>query len=156
MSVEDGKQGYASMKALSGVTVTDIKDAATEMVDPGATVVTDGFLAYTLSLASYEHKVKVTGDTKTAARKLPWVHILIANAKAMISDVHHGVSKAHLQEHLSEFCWRFSRRGHTDELFDRLLCCCLCLPEAAPLTDSVSSCSCLLCHPGVLKLGQKG
>jgi transposase-like protein len=121
VSVEDGKPGYASMKALSGVTVAEIKDAAIQMLDPGATVVTDGFLTYTLSLASYKHRVKVIGDPKTAARKLPWVHILIADAKAMIRGVHHGVHAVHLQEHLSEFCWRFSRRGHADELFDRLL-----------------------------------
>jgi transposase-like protein len=125
VSVEDGKPGYASMKALSGVTVSEIKDAAIELLDPKATVVTDGFLTYTLSLTSYKHKVKVIGDPKLVARKLPWVHILIANAKAMIRGVHHGVPPAHLQEHLSEFCWRFSRRGHSDELFDRLLYACI-------------------------------
>jgi len=37
----------------------------------------------------------------------------------------HGVSPTHLQDYLSEFCWRFSRRRFGPELFDRLLWTCI-------------------------------
>ena len=121
VSVEDGKPGYASMKALRGVNAGEVKDAAEELLEPGAVVVTDGLPVYTLGLASFDHRAKVISDPKTAVKKLPWVHILISNAKGMLRGVHHGVSQKHLQGYLSEFCWRFSRRGFEDELFDRLL-----------------------------------
>ena len=76
-------------------------------------------------LADYEdtndHEAVVLKDPINASKKLPWVHILIANVKGILRGVHHGVSPKHLQAYLSEFCWRFSRRRWEGELFDRLL-----------------------------------
>jgi len=55
---------------------------------------------------------------------LPWTHGLIANAKAIVSGPHRGVSGKHLQRYLSEVCYRFNRRFSPDESFHRLLNAC--------------------------------
>ncbi|MBU1672186.1 MAG: IS1595 family transposase [Actinobacteria bacterium] len=125
VSVKGDKPGYASMRVLPNLTVPQIQKAVEDMVEPGSTILTDGLLAYTLALTGYEHRVKVISDPKTASKKLPWVHILIANVKGAIRGVHHGVSPPRLQDYLSEACWRFSRRWKDGELFDRLLCACV-------------------------------
>ena len=41
----------------------------------------------------------------------------------------HGLSDIHLQHYLDEFCYRFNRRQHHKELFDRLLFACLEMEE---------------------------
>lgn len=55
---------------------------------------------------------------------LPWTHRLIANAKAVVSGPHRGVSDKHLQRYLSEVCYRFNRRFWPEESFHRLLHAC--------------------------------
>jgi transposase-like protein len=125
--------GTASMRVLDSVSVIELKRACEKMIKPGSTVMTDGFLAYNLALSGYTHKTKVIHDPKSASSKLPWVHILIANAKGTIRGVHHGVTPKNLQGYLSEFCWRFSRRNFNGELFDRLLYACIKTTQAADL-----------------------
>jgi len=117
---------HARMSVLEGVKGEDIKAAVGSTIRPGARVATDGFVSYIPALAGYEHDKRVVlGSGKEASDKLPWVHVLAANAKGMVRGVHHGVSPRHLQAYLSEFCWRFSRRSFTGELFDRLLWACI-------------------------------
>ena len=63
-----------------------------------------------------------------AMEKLPWVHILIGNAKSFIRGTYHGVSHKHLQSYLNEFCYRFNRRFNENLLPDRILTACLSTP----------------------------
>lgn len=125
VSVDGDRPGYASMRVMPNLSAPEIRKANEEMIEEGSTVITDGFLAYSLALTSFDHRVKVIHDPKTASKKLPWVHILIANVKGALRGVQHGVSPPRLQDYLSESCWRFSRRSKGGELFDRLLCSCL-------------------------------
>jgi transposase-like protein len=125
VSVEGNAPRHARMRVLEGVKGDDIKSAVGGTIQPGARVATDGFVSYIPALAGYEHDKRVLGSGKEASEKLPWVHVLAANAKGMVRGVHHGVSPRHLQAYLSEFCWRFSRRSFTGELFDRLLYACI-------------------------------
>lgn len=122
---------YARMKVLDSVDAIGIKNAIGKDITEGARVITDGWKAYRGALSDFEHEPRVLGSPAAASEKLPWVHILASNAKAMIRGVHHGVSPHRLQAYLSEFCWRFSRRSFKDEHFDRLLWSCI---QAGPVT----------------------
>jgi hypothetical protein len=42
---------------------------------------------------------------------LPWSHIVLSNFKRWALDIFHGVSAAHLQAYLDEFCYRLNRRN---------------------------------------------
>ena len=70
------------------------------------------------------HYRAVLRDPKDSMKLLPWTHRLIANAKAVVSGPHRGVSDKHLQRYLSEVCYRFNRRLWPDESFHRLLNAC--------------------------------
>ncbi len=127
IGVSVGENGpiHASMRVLEGVKAGEIKEVASQTVNAGSSVKTDGLGSYRSALSGFEHDRIVLGSGPDASEKLPWVHILIANVKGMLRGVHHGVSPDHLQPYLSEFCWRFSRRHFEGELFDRLLYTCI-------------------------------
>lgn len=116
---------YAFMRVIDRIDSDTIKEVTAENIRTGSGVKTDGLPAYPAGLTGYHHEKIIIKDPRAASRELPWVHILIANAKNMIRGAHHGVSRKHLQPYLSEFCWRFSRRRFGGELFDRLLWACI-------------------------------
>ena len=52
---------------------------------------------------------------------LPWVHVAISNAKALLKDMCHGIKEEFLQSYLDEFCYKFNRMYFGDRTFDRLV-----------------------------------
>ena len=125
VSLNDGRPAHAFMKVVEKVDGDTIENTASERIESGSGVKTDGLPAYNAGLTGYHHEQVIIKDPKTASKKLPRVHILVANAKNTIRGAHHGVSPTYLQRYLSEFCWRFSRRRFGPELFDRLLWTCI-------------------------------
>ena len=97
-------------------------------VNPGATVLSDGFSAYK-SLKGYNHQPKVVG--KMAAHVvMPWIHRVFANFKRWALGTYHGVRKPHLRRYLDEFVFRWNRRRHMKSSFDTLLGIATQLPHA--------------------------
>lgn len=131
VSLDGAAPLHARMSVMEAAGSDDIKGAIGGGIAKGTRVVTDGWVSYPCALADFEHEPRVLGSGAAASEKLPWVHILASNVKAMIRGVHHGVSPQRLQSYLCEFCWRFSRRMFTGELFDRLLWACI---QADPVT----------------------
>jgi protein tyrosine/serine phosphatase len=62
---------------------------------------------------------------KDAGKVLPWVHIMISNAKRTLLGAHHMISTKYAQNYLDEFCYKVNRRNYGDQLFDRLLIACV-------------------------------
>jgi hypothetical protein len=74
---------------------------------------TDGWKSYQVApkeLGIVHHRA-ILRDPKDSMKLLPWTHRLIANAKAVISGPHRGVSAKHLQRYLTEVCYRFTVLG---------------------------------------------
>ena len=88
------------------------------------TIKTDDYPPYNALDEKYHHLGEVV-KAHEAQEKLPWVHILIGNAKSFIRGTYHGVSHKHLQSYLSEFCYRFNRRFNEKQMTDRILTACL-------------------------------
>lgn len=87
----------------------------------------DGWRSYQTVSKKLEisHIRAVLKNPDEASKLLPWVHKLISNAKAVIKGPHRGVSQKHLQDYLSEICYRFNRRFWGHEAFHRLLYTCV-------------------------------
>jgi transposase-like protein len=109
------KVKFAVLEALDRQALSE---ALSQRVEPGATVVTDGYVGYSaLQAQGYDHAAFKMQKPSDNQAYLPWVHIVISNAKRFILGTHHSVR--HLQRYLAEFAWRFNRRF--TNLFERLL-----------------------------------
>jgi len=67
---------------------------------------------------------------------LPWSHIVHTcsptSSVCWTPDVFHGVSPAHLQAYLDEYCDRLNRRDQREDIFRRLLNRCVLYTDPAP------------------------
>lgn len=117
-----GGLGRAHLRVIENVSAKTLTNAARAQIEPGSTVKTDGWQAYqALSAVGYLHEPHVQAAPQAAAELLPWAHIVISNFKRWQLDVFHGVSAAHLQSYLDEFCYRLNRREARLDLFRRIL-----------------------------------
>ncbi len=116
--------GYAAMEVVESMHSKHLKDFALRAIEEEQTIHTDDYPSYNVLDAAFDH-LGETVKPYEAMEKLPWVHILIGNAKNFIRGTYHGVSHKHLQSYLSEFCYRFNRRFNELLITDRLLTACL-------------------------------
>ena len=119
--------GFATMKVIDSMNSKNLKDFALGGIEKDQTIHTDDYPSYNVLKAAYTHFGE-TVKPHEAMKKLPWVHILIGNAKTFIRGTYHGVSHKHLHSYLSEFCYRFNRRFNDFKITDRLITACLSTP----------------------------
>jgi transposase-like protein len=113
---------YAKMKVIEDTQGATLVEAVKGVVKPGSIVKTDGWDGYNdLSRQGYPHYAKVMRFPEQNQEHLPWVHILISNAKRFILGTHHSVSREKLQGYLNEFCYRLNRRAFNVKIFERML-----------------------------------
>lgn len=94
-------------------------------IDSNATVKTDGFKLYSkLKTMVAQHQV-FTVPSKKASSVLPWVHIMISNAKRKFAGINHMIKGGYVQNYLYEFCYKVNRRYYQNKLFNRLLIACI-------------------------------
>jgi transposase-like protein len=119
------KPRFAKMRSVPVVSGPEIVSHWEDCLKEEAVIRTDGWQAYrALASDTRRHEPTVVGEGANAVKVLPWVHVLIANAKGNIRGVHHGVSQKHLPRYLSECCYRFNRRFWESQMFNRLLNAC--------------------------------
>jgi len=113
--------GFAKLQAVKAVTEKTVIDFVKSQVEPGSTIRTDGLSVYpSLERHGFIHDRQPIKKRK-AHFVLPHVHTFISNLRSFVQGTHHGLSEPHLQQYLDEFCYRFNRRHHRTEMFDRLL-----------------------------------
>lgn len=115
---EAGRPQYLKMRLTPNVQKMSVQAFVDDSLNPGSTVETDGYKSYRKPLATnYTHQAE---NFSPDSDHLKWLHRIIGNAKAFINGTYHGTSTKHLQMYLSEFCYRFNRRGFHGDIFDRL------------------------------------
>ena len=115
---ENGNPKYVRFQVVDNMQATTLESAALSVIDPASDVVTDAHPSHNnLGEHFNEHIPCKQEKPSDAAQYLPWVHVLISNAKRFINGTHHSVN--HLQGYLEEFAWRFNRRFCN--LFNRML-----------------------------------
>lgn len=108
----NGGLGRTRMQVIPNGKATTLATFLAATVQPGATVVTDGFKPYRTATSGYTHEVHVVqGSGAHAHELLPAVHRVIALTKRWIAATHQGgIQPQHLPAYLDEFVFRFNRR----------------------------------------------
>jgi transposase-like protein len=126
---EQEYMGFAKMRAVEHVDEASVVGFARDVIVPGSRIRSDGYSTYaTLVHHGFQHE-PITVGTRKAHTLLPHVHTYISNLRSFVQGTHHGLDELHLQQYLDEYCYRFNRRKHRQELFDRVLLACLEMPE---------------------------
>ena len=112
-----GRIRLAVVEDLSAVSLIPFVETS---VEPGSTVLTDGWRGYGPLRKAYDHRPTTQGDPKTA-KLLPRVHRVFSNLKTWLKGTHHGVSSKHLPHYVNEFVFRFNRRRTPMAAFQSLL-----------------------------------
>lgn len=118
--------GRCRMGVLEDAGWRSLRTFLADRVEPGATVVTDGFRAYPKAIEGrYVHEpLVIAGSDADAHELLPAVHRVASLAKRWLLGTHQGgVKPGHLPAYLDEYTFRFNRRRSRSRglLFYRLL-----------------------------------
>ncbi len=108
--------GRCRMAPLADASASSLRAFLTDHVEPGATVITDGWAGYHgIGELGYIHDrrsqraARARGDDP--GELLPGVHRVASLAKRWLLGTHQGsVEEAHLPSYLDEFVFRFNRR----------------------------------------------
>ena len=127
VEVIDEKQlGRVRLRRVAGVNAETLEPFVIESVEPGSSVLTDGWRAYaSLSARGYDHMVINQSASPDPAHVLmPAVHRVSALLKRWLLGTYQGaVSREHLNYYLDEYTFRFNRRSSRSRglLFYRLM-----------------------------------
>ena len=113
-----GRIRLAVVKDVSAASLARFVEAS---VQPGSTLLTDGWQGYAPLRKTYDHRPSTVGDPKHASQLLPRVHRAFSNLKTWLKGTHHGVSAKHLPHYVDEFVFRFNRRRTPMAAFQSLL-----------------------------------
>ena len=108
--------GRCRMAPLVDASAASLHGFVTDHVEPGATVITDGWQGYHgLDRLGYVHDRRsqraARGRGDDADKLLPAVHRVASLAKRWLLGTHQGsMDDAHLNSYLNEFVFRFNRR----------------------------------------------
>ena len=111
--------GYVKRQVIPNLRAETIDEVVMDSMEQESRVITDGSTSYTnFEDMVEEHRAQVI-PPREVGKVLPWVHIVISNAKRQLLDVFHNVDTTFLQSYLNEFCYRFNRRYC--DCFERLM-----------------------------------
>jgi transposase-like protein len=108
--------GRCRMAPLADASSASLHPFVTDHVEPGATVITDGWQGYHgLEKLGYGHEPRSQRAARARGEEpgklLPAVHRVASLAKRWLLGTHQGsVDDAHLPSYLNEFVFRFNRR----------------------------------------------
>jgi transposase-like protein len=127
------KLGRVRFHCINQASEDELIPFINDYVEPGSTVITDGWEGYkNVGVSGYKHKKKtISGSGKNAHELLPHVHLVDALLKKWINGTHQGaINKKYLQYYLDEYSFRFNRRlsKYRGKLFYRLIQQCIQVP----------------------------
>lgn len=117
------KAGYVKMVVIPSLKGEVITTEVIDNIHPDSELITDGSTSYTKFHKHVKSHTSQVIPPKEISNVLPWVHIVISNAKRLLLDIYHNVKPEFLQSYLDEFCYKFNRRNM--DMFDRLSYACV-------------------------------
>lgn len=116
-----GSFKFVKMTAVKNIKSKTLNTVIAYNIDSRATIKTDGGKGYITSKMPVAKHIKRVMKGAEASKHLPWVHIMISNAKRNLLGIYHSVKEEYLQNYLDEFCYMTNRRYFGDDKLERLL-----------------------------------
>jgi transposase-like protein len=110
---DDERLGRVRMRRIPDVSAEALDAFVTEAVEPGSSVLTDGWSGYSgLSSLGYDHVViNQSASPHPAHVLMPGVHLVTSLLKRWLLGTYQGgISQSQLPYYLDEFTFRFNRR----------------------------------------------
>ena len=125
---KDRRVGHLRMVVIENLEADTVKEAVNDVCEKESTeVILDGSTAHVkVSEVVKKAEARIIRP-KEGYKALPWVHTAISNAKAVLTDMYHGIRREFLQLYLDEFCYKFNRRYFGERLFERLMIAAVCI-----------------------------
>jgi hypothetical protein len=116
---------YVRMIVVDNLKGQTVGEKVSENIKYDTVVKTDNYRSYSKIKEHVWCHIPQKVNPKDAGKVLPWVHMMISNAKRTLLGVHHMISTKYSQNYLDEFCYKVNRRYYGEQLFDRLLIVCV-------------------------------
>ena len=121
MEIDDeDRPGRARLAVLPDYSAEKIGALVRRKVEPKSGLLTDDLPACKSLARGYDHRPKVVGKMAAYVR-MPSAHRVFSLLKRWETGTFHGFRQPHLQAHLDEFAWRWSRRNSRHTSFEQLL-----------------------------------
>ena len=115
------KVGHIKMVVIDDLKSETITPLVEKHVSSESVIDSDHSTSYVkLEDTVKEHRPQVIPKTEVD-KALPWVHLVISNAKRQLLDIYHHTDPQYLQNYLNEFCYKFNRRYFGEKLLDRVM-----------------------------------
>lgn len=125
VETEGDHAGCVKMQVADSLDRFAFRELVDQNIEPSQHIKTDGLQAHwVLKSMGHDLDLRVVPGEESC-EWLPWVHVMISNAKRFLLGTYHGVSKKHLQAYLDEFCFRVNRRFRERSLAWSLLRACV-------------------------------
>ncbi len=119
---KDNHPLHMNLNVISGFRSVEIEQWAKRHLAKDCHVVSDGlacFAAVTKAGCTHEHIVTGGGYHSVNIEAFTWVNTMIGNVKNAIKGTYHAINPKHLPRYLAEFCYRFNRRTHLENMLSR-------------------------------------
>jgi transposase-like protein len=113
--------GRIRLAVVDDVSAKSLVPFVQSAVEPGSTLLTDGWQGYAPLRKTYDHRPTTQGGPKNAAKLSPRIHRVFSHLKAWLIGTHHGVGAKHLPHYVNEFVFRFNRRRTPMAAFQSLV-----------------------------------
>lgn len=116
--------GHVKMKVMPNMNAETVESVAKAGLAPEVCLKTDDYTSYSkLRNIVQKHTPRVVEPSK-ADKVLPWVHIIISNAKRNLLNNFHHIDDRYLQNYLNEYTYKLNRRYLSNQLFEHALIAC--------------------------------
>lgn len=119
-----GQPQHLKMEVITDIKGKTLVEFAKRNMISGSIISSDMYRSYRILARHFDHEPQEF-SAKENPDHLKWLHVIISNAKAFIKGTYHGLDSKHLQAYLGEYCYRFNRRMFKEQLFNRLVHCCV-------------------------------
>ena len=115
--------GHIKMIVINDLKSPTLDKEVVKWINNDSEIITDDSTSYVNFKKLVRSHTSQVIEPKDLSKVLPWVHIVISNAKRQLLDIHHDVREDYLQKYLDEYCYKFNRRYM--DVFERLMFSCI-------------------------------